>query len=595
MNVVTKSLYEFGPFQLDPFSRTLMRNGELVPVTPKALETLLVLIERRGAVVEREELLRTVWPDSFVEEGNLSSNIFMLRKVLGEDREGQQFIATVPRRGYRFVAPVTELSGELPLTSIPQGNSLAVLPFQVLNAGETAGYLGMGLTDALINRLAQVRQVVVRPTSAILKFANSKEEAVTIGQKLAVTSVIEGSVRQCGSRLRVSVQLVRVVDGTLIWGGQFDENFTDIFTVEDAIANRVMEALTIRLVPEEKQLLSKRYTENSEAYQDYLQGHYHWNQRTETSLKKSIEFFTQAVTKDPGYALAFAGLSGAYALLGCVHGGVSPREIIPSAREAAIRALELDNTLAEAHTALALVRGMYDWDWSAAIRCYEQALTLNPSSSAALHWYGLCLCWIGQMDKGVTLLKQALRLDPLSPIISANLAWAYFAKRDYQAALQQCAEAIALEPKFYRAHVYAGWVQTQLGNVNEALQELRLAQELTGDGPEVTAIGYTLAVAGHGEAARQVLGELKGRARQRYLSAYAMALVHTGLGERDEAFAWLHKAVEERSHWIVFLAVEPRFDRLRSDSRFTDLMRRIGFPSARFSTPQQGMHSVLTM
>jgi DNA-binding winged helix-turn-helix (wHTH) protein/Flp pilus assembly protein TadD len=576
MNHSGKRIYEFGPFRLDVTAQLLMRGEELVPLTPKVLRMLQVLIERRGELVEREELMKAVWPDSCVEIGNLSSNIFMLRKALGDDRNGHCYIATVSRRGYRFVAQVQELGAARADAADAAVKSIAVLPFRPLGAAGDDEYLGLGIADALITRLSNLRQIVVRPTSAVLRYSGLEPDPVSAGRELGVETVVEGSIQRADERIRVTVQLVSVTDGAPLWAEKFDEKFTDIFAVEDVISARVAEALTLRLLDEEKRMLSRHRTENTEAYQLYLQGHYYWNKRTEEGLQRGIEYFAQAVEKDPGYALAFVGLADSYTLMGCVHGSLAPREAVPKAKTAALRALRLDDTLTEAHASLGLMRVLYDWDWMEAEREFRRALELSPSHVTARHWYGLYLAWMGRLDEALAELGRAQRLDPLSPIISANVAWAYYSGRQHDRAIEQCRRTIEMDATFHRTHIYLGWAYTQTGDYDAAIAELQRARELSGSGPEATGLGYAYAVAGRTSEAHALIAELQERARRRYISPYAVALVYAGLGEVDQAFEWLDRAYEDRTHWLVMLRVEPRLDSLRADPRFAALLCRIG-------------------
>lgn len=581
-----KRFYEFGSYRLDIKTRVLLRESEIVPLTPKALDTLLVLVERHGELVERKELVKAVWPDVYVEESNLNSHIFMLRKALSGD--GEDYITTVPRRGYRFVASVREIvigserrekSEASFRPSSPEIKSLAVLPFNAFCAEGCEVHLGLGLADALITRLSNLRRMIVRPTSAVSKYRGLEQDPLSAGRELDVELVLGGSIQQKDERIRVTVQLVSVADGRPLWAEKFDENFTDIFSVEDAISSRVAEALTFQLADDERKLLTKHHTNDTEAYQLYLQGYYYWNQRTAEGLKKSIDYFNRAIARDPNYALAYAGLAESYALLGCVHGALSPRESMPQAKAAALKAIELDDQLVEGHTALGLVRVLYDWNWSGAEAEYLRALDLNPTHVTARHWYGLYLAWLGRLEEAIIELQRSQQLDPFSPIISANIGWAYYAARRYDEAIRQCREAIAMAPNFYRSYLYLGSIYAEVGDFDAALAKLKRVTELTGCGPEVTNIGYVYAQAGRIDEARSVIAELQWRAAQSYVSPYPIALVHAGLGEADQAFFWLERAREDRTHWLVFLKAEPKLDNIRNDQRFRELLRQVGLDS----------------
>ncbi|MGH9939619.1 MAG: tetratricopeptide repeat protein [Blastocatellia bacterium] len=576
MSPSEKHFYEFGQFRMDLQSRVLLRSAKIVPLTPKAFDTLLVLVARRGELVERQELIKAVWPDSHVVEGNLNSNIFTLRKVLGgKECGGECYIATVPRRGYRFAADVREVSEARSSGNGAAIRSLAVLPFKLFGDATGEAWLGLGLANALITRISSLPRLIVRPTSAVSRYKGLEQDPRTIGRDLDVGLILEGGVQCAGERIRVTVQLVSVASGAPLWAEKFDERLTDIFDVEDVISERVAQSLTLRLMDGERARLTGRSAENTEAYQLYLRGNYYWSQRTAEGLKQAIACFNQAVALDPRMAPAHVGLADSYALLGCAHGELPPREAMPRAKAAAQAALELDDQLADAHTALALTRALYDWDWAGAERAYLRALEINPTHATARHWYGLCLAWMGRPDEALIELRCARQLDPFSPIIGANVAWALYAARRYDEAIAECRKTIEMAPNFYRAHVYLGWAYEQTGDFEAAIRELRTAMELHGGGPEVTGVGHTYARAGQIDEAHRVIAELRRRAAQTYISPYAFALIYAGINDSDNTFAWLERAYEDRTHWLAFLRVEPRFDWLREDARFIDLMRRV--------------------
>lgn len=576
MRSLENRYYEFGQFRMDLQSRVLLHSADIVPLTPKAFDTLLALVERRGELVGRKELIKAVWPDSFVVEGNLNSNIFMLRKALGaEERDGETYIATVPRRGYRFAANVREVSETKSSTNGAASRSLAVLPFKLFGVGTSEAWLGLGLANALITQLSSIRSLIVRPTSAVSGYIGLEQNPRTVGRELNVELILEGSVQCAGDRIRVTVQLVSVASGAPLWAEKFDERLTDIFAVEDYISERVANSLTRRLMDEEQKPALGRGVENREAYQLYLRGNYFWNQRTAEGLKRAIACFNQAIELDPQLAPAHVGLAYSYALLGCVHGALTPREAMPRAKSAALRALELDEQLAEAHTALALTLTLYEWDWEGAERAYLRAMEINPTHATARHWYGLLLAWRGRLDEALVELRCAQQLDPFSPIVGANVAWVLYAARRYDEAIAECRKTIEMTPNFYRAHVYLGWAYERIGDFDAAISELRLAMDLHGGGPEVTAIGHVYARVGRIDEANQVIAELRQREARGYISPYAFALIYAGLNDSDNAFAWLERAFEDRTHWLAFLQVEPRFDSLREDPRFIDLLHRV--------------------
>src|SRR5438132_8902234 len=458
--------YEFGPFRIDRIKRRLLRDRSIVPLTPKAFDTLLVLIEHSGQVVEKDELMEKVWPGVVVEENNLTQNISSLRKALGEKRENPQYILTAPGVGYRFIAEVREAPREeqLSLTSLepaaleldyhsilnsakheslsdngsawrrpraiiagalviavglagityrvakrtkgaeaasnPQIKSIAILPFKPLAAGEADEYLGVGMADALINKLSSIKQITVRPTSSIVRYANIDVDPIKAGIDLNVNSVLDGRVQKIGNRIRVTVQLLRASDGAPLWTNKFDEKYTDVFSLEDRISEEVAAWLVPTLTGEQKQQLTRHYTEDTEAYQSYIKGLYYWNKRSNADIKKSIGYYEDAIIKDSNFALAYAGLADAYATLGILD-DQRPQDLTPKARSAAMKAVELDDGLAEAHAALGYEKHRYEWDFANAEIEFKRAIELNPNYATAHQWYGWYMISVGRFDEAL--------------------------------------------------------------------------------------------------------------------------------------------------------------------------------------------------
>lgn len=583
-------VYEFGPFRLDATEGLLLCDGRPVALTPKALAILSVLVRKSGCLVEKSELMDTVWPDAFVEESNLTQNIFTLRKLLGKDTHGRSYIETVSRRGYRFMAEVKEFRGEvLPSAagddggSAPGGGkqalpSIAVLPFSLL--GEESGdeYLKLGMADALITRLSNIRKMVLRPTSAVRKYVSHEQDSIRLGEKLGVDAVLEGTIRRGGGHVRITVQLVSVKGETTLWAESFNEKFTDIFAVEDSISEQVAAALILKLTSDEKRRLTKRYTEDIEAYQAYLKGRYFWNKRTEEGMRKGVECFRQAIETDPLYALAYAGLADSYNLL-AIYNVSAPREIFPKARAAAVKALEIDDTLAEAHTSLAHVLQYFDWDWSGAEREYRRALELNPDYATTHHWYANYLITMGRHTEAMEEMRLAQRLDPLSPIIEGNIGNHLYYTRRYDQAMKHFRKMLEMEPDFYGTHSNLGGVYEQKGMYGEAISEFEKALALDDNLPTRAWLGHAYALAGKTAAAHEIIDDLKERAQSRYVSPYDIAMIYVGLGDVGQAFAWLEKAYEDRSDSLVWLKIDPRLDSIRSDPRLIDLMGRVGLRS----------------
>ncbi len=639
-----KCLYEFASFRLDPFKRALWRDDETVALTSKAFELLLALVEQRGQVVGKDELMTRLWPDTIVEENNLTVNMTTLRKALGENTQQPRFIITIPGRGYRFIAEVNEVwageedlivekharahivveqeeilgagkresrrAGEainLPARSAiqsrrspvtvagialialsaltiwfwpsskpnPSVRSLAVLPFQASGVAAGDEYLGLGMADALITRLSNLNQLAVRPTSAVRQYANQAPASVSAGQALKVDAVLEGSIRRLGDRVRVTVQLVSTSDGKPLWAGKFDEQVTDLFTVEDSISAKVAEALTLKLTSEQRQLLTKRYTQNTEAYQAYLKGRYYWDKRTLEAYRKGSEFFERAIEIDPNYALAYAGLADCFVFGGLL--ALKPAEQMLKAAAAAKRALAIDDLLAEAHTSLAFIKERFEWDRAGAAQAYQRALQLDPSYATAHDWYGLYLAQEGRLNEAQAELKRAQELDPLSPVLNMDLAWAFVLARQYDRAIAECRKAIELEPNFVLAHSMLGGAYRYKGEHEQMLAALQKAVELAGRQPRSLtwlAIGY--ARSGRVTEARELLGQLETQAKQGRLLPYYLATVYASLGEGNQALTQLEQAQADRSSWLVWLKVDPAFESLRAEPRFADLLRRVG-------------------
>ena len=652
-------VYEFGPYQLDTTERLLLRDGERIALTPKAFEMLVVLVERRGRLVEKEELMKALWPDSFVEDTNLTNNVWALRKALGKNENGQRYIETIPKSGYRFTAAVRELphaSEELVLerrtltrviteeeeqtssqddvrhlpaqlllpakienrwgmgrgaglafgllcmlligvavafylsrtsaerkrpqatvASRPAFRSIVVLPFKTIGTESDNEYLGLGMSDALITRLGNTRQIIVRPTSAVRRYTDTQQDPVAAGREQDVETVLDGSIQRNGDRIRVTVQLIRVQDAALLWSGNFDESFTDIFAVQDSISQQVMRDLMVELNPEEREQRQRRGSENIEAYQAYLKGLYFWNKRTKEGYQKAVEYFNQAIEIDPTYAQAYVGLGHAYAYLGG-HDLASQSESIAKQRAAAKRALELDETLSEAHASLGLIAMNSDWDWHEAEREFKRAIELNPNYATAHAWYGEFLAFMGRFEEGVAEIKRGQELDPLSLVINTDVAKVYTQTRRYDEAIEQYKRALEMDPEFEVAHGLLALTYSLKGMHEEALSELRKIKDLEKDSMNLSFLGYVYGRSGRKDEARAVLNRMESLSKQTYVSPLWMTVIYAGLGEKDQAFKWFERVFEERTTGgTIGLKVSPVYDSLRSDPRFADIMRRAGF------------------
>jgi TolB-like protein/Flp pilus assembly protein TadD len=574
MTTEPKGVYEFGPFRLDLGRRTLFRGDELLPLAPKSMDTLSLLMESAGAAVDKATLLSRVWSDTAVEENSLAKAISEIRRALGEEARTAAIIVTVPGHGYRFGAAVNRVRPG------NQSNRLAVLPLLNLSGNAADEYLAVGLADALITRLSRIQQVVVRPTSAILKFADRERDAVAAARQLDADSVVEGTLRRDGDRFRVTVQLVSARTGAIEWANTFDENVTDIFALEDVIAERIVAALTLTLTGEEQRSLRKTTTHNGAAYESYLEGRFHWNKRTAEGCERAIACFERAIVSDPNYALAYSGLADAHVALGIqgiVLSGLSPSATFPRARTAIASALSLDDGVAEVYTSLGQVNFFYDWDFTAAEKAYRRSLDLNPNYATGHHSYAMALTFMNRQAAAMAEIEQARALEPFSPIINANLGRVLYHARRYEEAIAHLEKTLELDPSFVLTHHRLGLAFEANGMYEEATREFTIVQRLSAGGPFATAaLGCVYAMSGRRSDAERLLESLLETARQQYVAAPLIAEMCIGLGDYDRAFGWLDRGVEERSSVLVGLLVNPRYEPVRDDPRFQRLVERVG-------------------
>lgn len=584
-------LFEFGPFRIDAAERTLVRDGTPVSLPPKVFDTLLALVENSGRLLRKEDLINQLWPDSFVEEATLARNISDLRKTLGESLRGEKFIETVPKSGYRFVADVQRIdprSQDIVLEPRTRGalvfeehlepeiRSIAVLPFQPLGKSDDNDFLGLGLTDALITKLSNIRQIAVRPTRSVLRYAESNVNAASAGRELGVEAVLDGSIQRSGERIRITIQLVDTSTENPLWAAQFDEKFTDVFSVEDSISDQVARALTLRLSGEEQKQLSKRYTENSDAFELYLRGRYYWNRRTSEGLEKSIQCFKKAIALDPNYSLAYAGLADAYTFLGDVgFTAIRPLDAFTSARQAALAAIELDETLSEGHTALAHI-DMHCYRWAEARREFDRAIELGPNYSHSRQLNAFYLAFNGQLKEAQAEIRRALRLDPLSLAITNDVGVMHYFAREYDQAIEWFQAALELSSNFDRAHHWSGAAYEQKHLFDEAISQYRKSIDLSGNIESRASLAHAYARYDHKPEAMEILNELLAESSLKYISPYDLAMIYLGLGEREHALQQLEKACDEHSGWMIYLTVDPRLDPIRSEPEFRKIMRVVG-------------------
>jgi eukaryotic-like serine/threonine-protein kinase len=457
-------------------------------------------------------------------------------------------------------------------------DSLAVLPLVNACNDPNMEYLSDGITESLINSLSQLPKLRVVPRSTVFRYKSHETDLQAVGHELGVRALVTGKVCLIRDRLMIQADLIDVANDSQLWGERYNRKMSDIFDVEEQIAREISEKLQLKLNSEQKKRLTKRYTASSDAYEAYLKGRYHWGRRTEEGLKKSIECFQEAIKVDPCYALAYVGLADSYAIPGIAeYGLLPPTEAMPRAKAAAAKALEIDGTLAEAQTTVAHIKAFYDWDWEGAETEFQRAIELNPSYPFAHHWYALYLAAMERLDEAVAAERRAQELDPLSLIINKNVGTILYYARRFDQSIDQYKKTLELDKDFVRTHFYLGMTYLQKAMYDEAIAEYRKAVTLSdGNTVIIALLGQAHAVVGNADEAMSKLEELKERAQREYVPAFNFALIHIGLGKRDQAFEWLEKAYEERSSWLVSLKVEPLFDSIRSDPRFADLVRRVG-------------------
>jgi TolB-like protein/Tfp pilus assembly protein PilF len=473
--------------------------------------------------------------------------------------------------------PVT-LTGEHGIPLGRQTRSVAVLPFKTLGTIQTNDdeFLGLGLADALITTLSNLRQLVVRPTNSVVRFTDPAQDLLIAGNELGVDAVLDGRVQRAGERVRVTVQLVSVMDGAPLWAEKFDEKWTDIFTVQDSISKQVAQALLLQLSGAEHRLLTKRETKNIDAYQSYLRGRYYWNKFTEESFQRAIACFMEAIHSDPAYALAYAGLADLYNWLG-VFGVLPPADTWGRGLKLAARAVALDDSLAEAHAALGFARLCTSWDWTGGERELRRAIELNPNYATAHQWYCFHLAAEGRFAEAVEESRVALQIDPLSPFINQALGWTQYVARDFDLSIESHRKLLEIDPDFALGHYSCARPYVQKGMHAEAIAELEQSVELSNGSPVMLAgLGHAYAVAGREREARDVIDKLRDLAGRRYVSPYHLTLIYCGLNELERAFEWLEKTYAQQDAWLIWSRVEPQLDPLRADPRFAQLLGRIG-------------------
>jgi DNA-binding winged helix-turn-helix (wHTH) protein/tetratricopeptide (TPR) repeat protein len=588
MSSLAPRFYDFGPFRIDASQRLLTRDGTEISLTPKAFDTLLLLVRSNGQIVEKVELLQSVWPNAFVEEATLAQNVFTIRKALGGN-EAEQYIQTIPKRGYRFVASVVEISdesadvhlagpGESSLTAVSEAevatplSSIAVLP--IINQADDpdAEYLSDGLTESLTNTLSLVHGLQVKACSTVLRYKGTDIDPQQAGRELGVVAVLIGRLLQIKEQLVLRMELVDASKGWQIWGEEYSRRLSDLHILQDEITKDVSENLQLKLAGEEWERISKRHADNAEAHKHYLTGRALLNKCTKKGYIEATDHFEQAIEIDPGFALAYSGLADSYILYD-FYGLTPPWNTIPIARAAAVKAVALADDLAEAHTSLASIILIHDRDLIGAEREFKRALRLNPKYARAHNGYSQCLLTMGLTEEAVAECNLALELDPFNLEINQHLGAHYLFVREYDRAIEQLQKTLELGPTFYRARLLLGIAYGQKGAFSEAIMELLQARQLEDTPVLLGFLGYAYGRAGD-KKALEVLKELHQVAKESYVPPYSMVLVYVGLGRREEALEWIERACVEHGHWRGWLELTPELDSLSTDPRFIRLLQR---------------------
>ena len=625
-----------GLFEIDFGSGEVHKEGRKVPMQEQPFRVLAILLERPGEVVTREQLQARLWPaDTYVgfDEG-LNTAIRKLRVAFGDSAENPRFIETVSRRGYRFIAPVREAVALAPQSSdsvaapdaaevkhgrpwrirrpvlvlsaaallvilvgiaylarwhssanpaVQKRVMLAILPFQNLSDDPEQEYFSDGLTEETITDLGQLtpEQLGVIARTSAMAYKHTNKTISQIGHELGVDYILEGSVRRDGEKVRIAAQLIRVQDQTHLWAQSYDRKLPDFLDVQNELAQVISQQVGLRLTPGQKSGLETTRKVDPEAYDLYLKGLYYWNMLTPTGVSQAINYFQEATKRDPKYALAYAGLADCYAVLPMISDS-PPRESFPGAQAAAAKALELDNALAQAHDSDARIKLFYEWNWAESERQSVRAIALNRNLAGAHVRYAHLLSNVGRHKEALAEAERARELDPLSLITNTLFGMFLFQARQYDAAAEQLQKTIRMNPHFWVGHLHLGKVYEQKGMYQAAIEEFTKARDLSeGASETIASLGHADALSGRQDEARNVLEELQRQSRSSYVPPYNIAMIYAALGEKDHALDWLEKGYEARDVHMIFLKVDPKWDSFRTDSRFQDLLERMGFTSGR--------------
>lgn len=570
-------VYEFAEFRVEADRRMLLRHGKPVPLTPKVFDTLLHLVKRQGEVLEKEELMRSIWPDTIVEENNLNQNISTLRRVLSERRGENRYILTVPGRGYRFIASV-QVSDIAPEGTAKQ-TTLVVLPFENLGHDPAREYLADGLTEETIAALGQIdphHLNVIGRTSA-MAYKRTTKTAAQICRELSSSYLIEGSVRAEGETLRITARLIRARDQVQVWAASYDSGPGSVLTFQRELSTAIAQQVRLQLSPERLTALGRRQTRNAEAYDLYLRGRHYWHQLSPATTRRASEYYTRATQLDPNYALAWSGLADGFTA-SPINGDAPPLGVWPLARNAVEHALHAEPNLVEVQTSLGFLKFWLDWDWPASEAAFRKAIELDPAYPLAHRLLGILLSHMDRREEAKAAIGRARELDVLNAGHYAFSSQVAFAAHDYASALQFARHAVVVDPEFWVGYIQLAQSYIQTSGVEQAMEALNQAGRLSGGNSKVLSLrGYLFARLGRGDEAMEILNALEMMARERYVPPYARALIHAGLEEADQAIQCLERGFELRDVHLAFLPVDPKWDGFRNDDRFVDLLKRCGF------------------
>jgi TolB-like protein len=568
-----RQVVRFGAYEADLRAGELRKNGLRIRLSEQPFQVLTILLEHPGEVVAREELQKRLWPDgTFVDfEQGLNAAVKRLREVLDDSADTPHLIETVPRRGYRFMGSLGSSSGRI--------QSLAVLPLENLSGDPEQEYFAEGLTEALINTVAKIGALRVTSRTSVMRYRKTDKNVPQIARELNVDAIVEGTVLRSGDRVRISVQLIDAHADTHLWAEGYDRDLRDVLALQSEVARAIAREIRVKLTAVDQARFADARPVEPKAYEAYLKGRYYWNRRSGDGFGKAVQHFQQAIAKDATCALAHAGLADCHSLLGA-WGRIPPEEGCRKAKELAIEALELDNSLAEAHASLAFATMWYDYDFLTAEQEFERSIELNPRYAMGHSWFGFYLAMMGRYEEAYTEITRALGIDPHSSAIHYAFGFLYWSWRRYDQAIEQYEKALALEPANAIAHGFLCLAYLSKSLYKPAIGAAQKSVQLSqGASSFVALVGEAYAAAGWREEAHKVLEQLQEVSKHQYVTPYLVARIYSALGDKDEAFRWLEVGYREHEALMVTLKTDPRMDELRSDRRFQNLMGRMNFPA----------------